>query len=136
MSIIWQEQSLRPGAKPWSKHESNRASRMKEQGKTHAEIGNILGRSASAVSMHLFGKRMTPDRLQEWRDKRNLCPSRRRLPPSERPLDKSIQIINRPTPEMLADRDRREAMPHRDLTGAFFGDPKHGLSALDQRIVE
>lgn len=38
-----------------------------------------------------------------------------------------------PTPEMIADRNARALLPHRDLTGAFFGDPPVGLSALEGR---
>ena len=133
MGIIWQDQNLRPGAKSWPKHDSDRASRLSAQGKTHAQIGAILGRSAAAVSMHLFEKRMTPERKQQHKEMKLRSRIRRKVEPSTRPIDKSIQIISRPTPEMIADRDRREAMPHRDLTGALLGDPPVGLSALEGR---
>lgn len=133
MSIIWNEQNLKPGTRPWTEHESARAELLKSQGKTCAEVGAILGRTAGSVSMHLYERRMTPEQAQAHRDMKNRSRHRRRVEQSVRPLDKSIQVVNRPTPEMLADRDRREAMPHRDLTGAFFGDPPVGLSALEGR---
>jgi hypothetical protein len=135
MSIIWHEPNLRAGAKPWTKHESARAERLKSQGKTCAEVGAILGRTAGSVSMHLYERRMSPEKAQAHKEMKNRSRQRRDsvVPRSDRFLDKSIQVVNRPTPEMLADRDRREAMPHRDLTGAFFGDPRIGESALEGR---
>lgn len=132
MTIIWHDQTLKPGPRPWSQDESKRAVRLKAQGKTYAEIGVVLGRTAGAVSAHLFERNMTPEKRLKYRKTKDRCPSRQ-YAPTDKPLDKGIQIINRPTPEMLADRDRREAMPHRDLTGAFFGDPPVGLSALEGR---
>ena len=109
--------------------------RLKSQGKTCAEVGAILGRTAGSVSMHLYERRMSPEKAQAHKEMKNRSRQRRDpvVPRSDRFLDKSIQVVNRPTPEMLADRDRREAMPHRDLTSAFFGDPPLGLSALEGR---
>lgn len=40
---------------------------------------------------------------------------------------------SRPSPEMLADADRRANAP-RDLTAMVFGDPPRGCSALDRRV--
>ena len=39
----------------------------------------------------------------------------------------------RPPDEVLAEREYRERLPHRDLTAAVCGDPKPGYSALDRR---
>lgn len=39
----------------------------------------------------------------------------------------------RPSDDMLAARDRRLAIPARDLTAALMGDPLPGQSALDRR---
>lgn len=39
----------------------------------------------------------------------------------------------RPSPELIAERDRRLAIQPRDLTASFFGDPLPGYSALERR---
>ena len=134
MSIIWQDQNLPPGSKRWSKHESDRAQRLKDGGKTHREIGKILGRSSQSICLHLYERRMTPERLAEHRAMKLRSRNRTaKTIETARPLDLGIQTVNRPTAEMLADRDRRAVMPYRDLTSILCGDPPLGLSALDGR---
>lgn len=122
-------QTISRHRKPWSVKEKREAARMSRTGASEDEIGQALGRTPSAVRNYFVMLRTGPEKMAEYRANRSppvkLGPSPAAIPLGE--------VINRPTPEMLADRARREAMPHRDLTAAFFNDPPIGLSALDGR---
>lgn len=41
----------------------------------------------------------------------------------------------RPSDDILAARDYRLSIPHRDLTGELMGDPRVGMSALDRKSL-
>lgn len=115
-----------------SEDEVKRAYQLRKQGLTFNQIAVAMGRKYNTIVNRFKWDAMTPEERQTNRErKREWRNAHVAKPAADIPLP-----FTRPTPGMLADRDRREAMPHRDLTGAFFGDPKHGLSALDQRIVE
>ena len=112
-----------------SEYEVKRAYQLRKQGLTFNQIAVAMGRKYNTIVNRFKWDAMTPeerqinrDRKREWRNTHYGKPK----------ADIALPIA-RPTPEMLADRDRREALPHRDLTGAFFGDPPLGLSALEGR---
>lgn len=112
-----------------SEDEVKRAYQLRKQGLTFNQIAVAMGRKYNTIVNRFKWDAMTPeerqinrDRKREWRNTHYGKPK----------ADIALPIA-RPTPEMLADRDRREALPHRDLTGAFFGDPPLGLSALEGR---
>lgn len=120
---------------PWTEEDKSIAIRLRNEGKSDSQIAVILGRSRSSVSGQFWAIRLGPAGLKAYNSKYN-----RKRKPQPRVLtstmvDPEVRTIYRPTPEMLADRARREAMPHRDLTGAFFGDPKLGASELDRRLA-
>jgi len=52
---------------------------------------------------------------------------------SERMFFDKVSAGPQPTEEALRRREAMYAAPHRDLTGAFFGDPPVGFSALEGR---
>jgi len=109
--------------------EIKRAYKLREQGMRPKQIAVIMGRKYNTIVHRFAWDAMTPEERQANRErKREWRNAHYGRPKAEIPLPTA-----RPTPEMLADRDRREAMPHRDLTGAFFGDPPLGLSALEGR---
>lgn len=109
--------------RPWTAEEDDFAQRMNRQ-MTRKAIGKVLGRTKNAVTGGLRLLAMTPE------ERRNLHAYRSQL---RQKVDPNDPPIYRPTPEMLHDRDVRSMLPHRDLTGAFLGDPPVGLSALEGR---
>ena len=112
-----------------SDDEVKRAYQLRRQGLTFNQIAVAMGRKYNTIVNRFKWDAMTPEQRQTNRDrKREWRNNHVNKPKAEIPLP-----FTRPTPEMLADRDRREAMPHRDLTGAFFGDPRIGQSALEGR---
>lgn len=119
--------------KPWTDEEKSIAIRLRNEGKSDSKIGEILGRSRSSVSGQFWAIRLGPEGLKAYNAKYNRIRKPQPRVLTSTMVDPEVRTIYRPTPEMLADRARREAMPHRDLTGAFFGDPPVGLSALDAR---
>jgi hypothetical protein len=84
-------------------------------------------------------------------DRDNMAPHVRFAPKADKPADVargepdqfappsgiSLRVVSEkgvPSPEQLADRDRRyELRAQQSLTAAFFGDPPPGRSALDRR---
>jgi hypothetical protein len=62
---------------------------------------------------------------------------RRKYKPISRPgsaedrPESAVTSVRAP-PEVLAERDRRNAIDHPDLTSAWCGDPKPGYRALDR----
>jgi len=128
MSIIWQNKGLNHGARPWTQEEIQLALKLAAEGVSQREIGLQVGRSASSVSVKLYFVRMDAAAIETYRRRRS---ARRKV--GNPVVEKSIQVVNRPTPEMIRDRDVRAMLPHRDLTAAMFGDPKIGLSALEGR---
>ena len=112
-----------------SEDEVKRAYQLRKQGLTFNQIAVAMGRKYNTIVNRFKWDAMTPEERQINRDrKREWRNSHAAKPKADIPLP-----FARPTPEMLADRDRREAMPHRDLTSAFFGDPRIGQSALEGR---
>ena len=114
-----------------SDDEIARAYKLRQRGLTLNQIAVAMGRKYNTIANRFRWDALNPeerqtnrDRKREWRNKNVLKPK------ADIPLP-----FTRPSPELLADRARREAMPHRDLTGAFFGDPPVGLSALEGRRV-
>ena len=131
MSIIWGTTPERASLGKWSQEDSDLAQKMLDEGKSYLEIGRHFCRTASGVRTHLQLRRLGPEKRKQYSKTRNA--KRPKTLPTGRPLDLEAAVIFRPTSDMLADRDRREAMPYRDLTAFLCGDPPIGLSALDQR---
>ena len=114
----------------WTADEDRRALEMNRLRITRRKIGLALGRTKSAVTARLKLLNSTPEERKEI-NKNKRCGKKdtyvRRSDNHDRPVDIA------PSPEAVRDRDVRSMSPYRDLSGAFFGDPKVGCSALDQR---
>lgn len=90
----------------WSDKDEKLCRQLLDSGKTSAEVGAIIGRTAKAVR----NKMCSPKSL------------------------KVHSVVSMHVPrEILAERDRRVGLQHRDLTAAFFGDPLPGFSALERQ---
>lgn len=95
------------GRKHWTADDMAEARRLYAIHGTFSAVARIMGRSKNTVNEQLNGLRGHRV-VREVKDER--------IPP-----------------EVLADRDRRYELHHRDYTAAFFGDPLPGYSALEQR---
>ena len=129
----------------WTDAEWHKAKDLLTRNSTQA-VAVMVGRGVGSLKEKIRWEGMT----QDARDRRHAQINARRAAfraanprpkkrKSERDKHKSPRIIEyvsggaRPGPELEAERARRNAIEHRDLTAAFFGDPKPGFSALDQR---
>jgi hypothetical protein len=122
--------------KPWTPHDWKRTQDLLAQGFLIVQIAEMIGRTKSQVAEKVRWEKMTPAQREEraakirsWKSKayyreRNLSPRK-----MQHTLDQRVDA----SPEAILARELRAAAPHRDLTGAFFGDPPVGFSALEQR---
>lgn len=131
MSVKWSGPEPR-SQKPWSDEDRERAWELRNQGLTYQQIAEKIYRTRDAVSFFFHAARVGPERVKSYQENSRRTPREKTIL-SSRPLDHECAVIHRPTPQMLADRDKRLALPPRDLTGAMFGDPPLGLSALERR---
>lgn len=96
----------------WSVADDDRLYRLKfDEKRTVREIALIMKRSVPSIDAKL-------ERMRNGSRRKTHFEPAQRLTVPQRCLD---------------DRDRRYATSHQDLTGAFFGDPLPGFSALDCR---
>lgn len=109
----------------------DRLLKLQAEGKSRKEIARIVGISYKRVLRQLWWANMSPEKYAEKRERLNK--PRREAIKTPRVLDEYVTVAARPSEKQLEDRDRRTSLPIRDLTGAFFGDPPVGLSALEQR---
>lgn len=118
----------------WTESEIAQLQRLYEAGKSRAEMALALDVPMSRIRERLQYEAQATDR--------GIARKKRRM--AQRELTKNEQQSPRmffdkvapgprPTDEALRLRDIRVNAPPRDLTGAFFGDPPKGFSALEQR---
>lgn len=106
---------------PWTMEDADRAAKLWQQlgAISYSEkfrcIARVMGRTYGSISgRHTqFGERFRRDGDGNLRYR---------------------EAIDRPSPAMLADRDRRASLQRPTLTAEFFGDPLPGYSALDRRL--
>jgi hypothetical protein len=98
-----------------------------------SEIASRLDRAPSSVHGKVDYLRMTPEKREAKRE-RHRAYRRENSNPVRNWMHENAQIIlsQRPSEEMLAERDERYSAPFRDLSGFAFGDPPIGYSALDR----
>ena len=113
-------------AKRWTPEEDATLCAMTIAGFRYDEIAEALpGRTYAGVKDRLrFVNLSAEDRAEGNRKKR----ARRVVPVHYQKSTPKVEV----PPEVFVDRERR-AMAARDLTGAFFGDPPRGYSALERR---
>lgn len=117
----------------WTAEDWARVVEMRAAGSAIRKIAVSIGRTFHQVRSKICWEAMTA----EQRESRAL---RMRLGKSSVPKTIStgrslehVRICARPSPESLEERARRYSAGPRDLTGAFFGDPPLGYSALEKR---
>jgi hypothetical protein len=117
--------------RPWTEQELAELRRMKAAGYRSIAISISLGRTKSAVDEKWRWVNQTEEQCQRRRARINL--SRKSNYIASPPRAVTYASISRPSQQMIAERDRRLAVP-RSITAVFFGDPAPGYSALDQRL--
>ncbi len=115
----------------WSPEEWATVARMRADRMTVSAIAARIGRRASTVTAKIRFEELDADQREERR-KRIRGYKRRKTIKSDRPFE-MVMKHQRPPEELIADRENRHAAGPRDLTGAFFGDPPRGYSALERR---
>lgn len=119
----------------WTYSEITRLHRLYEAGKSRAEMAADLEMSEERIRQRL-----------QWEDQSSvlgIARKKRRVAQrlatkaeqkSPRQFFDMVTAGPRPTDRALEERRVRQAAVPRDLTGAFFGDPPVGFSALELRI--
>jgi len=118
----------------WTFAEIAQLNQLYTAGKSRAEIAAALGTTDARVRQRLQWECQSST-LGMARKKRRM--ERRKQANSElrspREFFDMVTSGPKPTEEALRSREARWAAMPRDLTGAFFGDPPVGFSALEQR---
>jgi hypothetical protein len=133
---------MKKSGAPFSTEEHEEIMRLYARGMLPKQIGEVVGRTAQAISSHVswFGK--TPQEKKDAKDRKNML---RRMRDANRRSQKmhvskdgvgsagnrSSTVDSRPPADVLADRDRRASRPF-DIRLDILGDPESGRSALDQ----
>lgn len=109
----------------WTAEETEQLESLLVTGSLHKDIAAKLGRTIYSVRKRIEWLYMTPQQRELGRQRQ----IRRRQKKYKKSVHNDARtILNaRPTPEMLAERDRRLALP-----APAFGDPLPGYSALDR----
>jgi len=113
------------GRRPiWTDEQKKLAVKMREDGHRYVDIAPHVGKTKEAVSSYF----QYHNRSEEQRERRRETANIR-----ARGGEEVEAPWGRPSPEMLAERDRCFALGPRDLTAALLGDPLPSRSALERR---
>lgn len=111
--------------------ETQELMRLLEEGWSFRAVGRALNRSTGSINERIKWLRRTPEEHEAVNSRRNAVRSPRGIVVSAE-LGKGIK----PDERVLRDRDRRLALPPRNLTAAICGDPLPGSSALDRMLAQ
>lgn len=120
--------------------EIQRAMEMQGMGYGPARIAAELGRHKRTIQYILRKRTMTKEqndrqnflRNQARRNRRELAGPRAFFVASDGTGTAGVVVAAKPTPDMIAERDRRFSRPF-TIAHDLMGDPEPGRSALDQR---
>jgi hypothetical protein len=116
----------------WTAEETAILRKMMKDCHSFRVIAKKLGRTLKSIEEKWYRLNMSED----VRERRRERARRRRQADNEKRSIRSHSVLiisTRPTSDLLAERDAKSAIPPRDLTAAFCGDPKPGFSALERR---
>lgn len=117
----------------WTSSEWEKVVRLRAEGLTLQAIAPRIGRPFHQLRHKVRWETMTPEQRETRAAK---IRSYKKAFSQTVKTDRQFEMVRRsarPTLEAIDDRERRHAAGPRDLTGAFFGDPPVGFSALEQR---
>lgn len=114
----------------WCQDHIDRLHTMRMAGHTPTQIAEALGVPVSRIKGRLRWQNLAPWQLERQRDQTRARRKKEYVPSlhAERPY-----LGPKTSSDIMAEREARYAAPHRDLAGAFFGDPPVGYSALERR---
>lgn len=116
----------------WTDADIATAKELFADGLTCRQIGERINRTAKAVRVKLKRLTWTPEQRYEFNRKERLRGKKYVARKTVSGVRDMVTVVRRAPDDVLADREARYAAP-RDLTGAFFGDPPQGFSALERR---
>lgn len=122
----------------WTPEQWEEARALFAGGKTRGEIALLVGRPITQVSQKIHWEGLSPERREAVRRRTNerrqrIAGTKPRQPRKPYTPAANVVTFEKAPMELFAERAIRQKLEHRDLTGAFFGDPLPGYSALDQR---
>ena len=112
---------------PWSDEEWRHASQLIDGGHAPKVIAQLIGRSYDSLLGKMRYEAMDDEQRQARHDRINAW--RRR---DGGDSSRKVNVANRPTNDILAERDRYLSAP-RTLSQLLLGDPPPGYSALDRK---
>lgn len=117
----------------WTEDEIAALRQLRAAGYTYRQIGTELGRTLHMVKGRVMVEQGSQRRRRaQLRKNEQKIKSIRAIMPRnllDAPSGRAV-----PTETQFAERNARIAAPFRGFTGAFFGDPRVGYSALDRRV--
>jgi hypothetical protein len=119
---------------PWSARLEQRMRRLYLQGEPRWFIADACGVDKPTIANRMKNQRFTMEERKQRKEN-----YQRRRHQIKREEERGVYSYEnrteeyRPTEAVLVERAIRAAIPPRDLTAEFFGDPKPGYSALERR---
>ena len=110
----------------WTEEETERLESLLSAGEIHKDIAAKLGRTIHSVRKRIEWLAMTPRQHELARQRRMRLRRAKQKKKCSLP-NAQVTIADRPSAEVLAERERRLMLPER-----AFGDPLPGYSALDK----
>lgn len=118
----------------WTTEETETLLSLRAQSVTFPDIAVRLSRTRKAVEWRYQLVRLTPEKKEKFRERKNASSrTYRKRPHKINPL-RFVPGTTRIPEDVLMERDVRLAAP-RTITAHFMGDPPIGYSALDKREV-
>lgn len=117
----------------WTSFEWERIVRLRAEGMTIPAVAARIGRSVNATTSKIRWEEMTADQRKARAARIKTYKATHRATIRTTRHYEVIRTEQRPSEALLHDREMRHAAGPRDLTGAFFGDPPRGYSALERR---
>ena len=114
---------------PWSDEEWQRASQLIDGGHAIKVIAQLIGRSYDSLVGKMRYEAMDDEQRQAEHDRINAYRRKEGSP------YRKVNVANRPTNDILDERDRYLSAP-RTLSQRLLGDPPPGYSALDRKRME
>jgi hypothetical protein len=121
----------------WHKSEWQRVQHMLASGQELVHIAAMVNKTQQQLRDKIRWERMTAATREARAGRLRYLSVERKMKMAEERRSVRHETVTtgpRPTQQTLLERDTRCAALPRDLTGAFFGDPPVGFSALERRI--
>lgn len=117
----------------WPAEEWKRAKSLLDRGFSVPMVSQMIGRSQEKLRGKIRWEVMTIEKRQARAEQiKATRQSRAKAPETQLKMEK--RTFEKAPAELFTERQKRQRLEHRDLTGAFCGDPLPGYSALDRKL--